>query len=192
MALFHVLLGLLSRGDSHGYDLKRRYDARFPAARPLAFGQVYTALDGLTRRGWIDSGAPVKAGAAERTVFALTPEGRAELDRWLDEVEPPAPHAGNPLQVKVTIALLVSGPQAASGYLSAQRSAHLVRMRDYTRVVNEPGRAMAEVLAADYALTHLEADLKWIEAAQTRVGRLADELDAEHTPHDPATEEQRS
>jgi DNA-binding PadR family transcriptional regulator len=178
MAMGHVLLGLLVGGERHGYDLKRLYDERFPAARPLAFGQVYTALDSITRRGWVEPTGTAKAGAAERTSFRLTTEGRAELDRWLAEVEPPAPHAGNPFQLKVTLALLAAGPEVAGGYLRAQRSAHLARMRHYVKVTTDPDAAVAEVLAADYALTHLEADLRWLEAAETRVDALARELAA--------------
>ena len=177
MAVAHVLLGLLARGERHGYDLKRQYDARFPAARPMAFGQGYTALEKLTRSGWIEPTGTAKAGAAERTSFRLTTAGRDELDRWLAEVEPPAPHAGNPFQLKVTLALLSAGPDVAARYLRAQRSAHLARMRDYVRVTSDPATALAEVLAADYALTHLEADLRWLEVAETRVGDLARDLD---------------
>lgn len=176
MAMGHVLLGLLARGERHGYELKRQYDARFPAAKPLAFGQVYTALDSLTRRGFVEAAAVEKAGAAERTTFRMTAEGRAELDRWLAEVEAPAPHAGNPFQLKVTLALLAAGPEVATQYLRAQRSAHLARMRDFVKLTSDPDAALAEVLAADYALTHLEADLRWLENAETRVGDLAREL----------------
>jgi DNA-binding PadR family transcriptional regulator len=176
MAVGHVVLGLLARGERHGYELKRLYDERFPAARPLAFGQVYTALDGAARRGWVEPTGTSKAGAAERTAYRITAGGRAELDRWLAEVEPPAPHAGNPFQLKVTLALLAAGPAVAAGYLHAQRAAHLDRMRHYVRLTADPDRPLAEVLAADYALTHLEADLRWLEAALTRVDDLAEEL----------------
>lgn len=182
MATGHVLLGLLARGERHGYELKRQYDARFPAAKPLAFGQVYAALDALARRGHVEAATVEKAGAAERTSFRMTPEGRAELDRWLTEVEPPAPHAGNPFQLKVTLALLAADAEVATTYLRAQRSAHLTRMRHFARVTSDPDAALAEVLAADYALTHLEADLRWLEAAETRVGDLAQELDTDPTP----------
>jgi DNA-binding PadR family transcriptional regulator len=190
VAVGHVLLGLLAGRERHGYDLKRQYDARFPAARPLAFGQVYAALETLTRRGWVERAGSAKAGAAERTSFRLTADGRSEFDRWLAEVEPPAPHADNPFQVKVTLALLAAGPAEATTFLRAQRSAHLARMRDYVRRTTDPAAALAEVLAADYALTHLEADLRWLEAAEARVGDLARELDrpthpGEEPDHDP-------
>ena len=101
MSTGHVLLGLLAEGERHGYELKREHDARFPAARPLAFGQVYATLERLRNRGLVDTAASVKADGPERTPYALTDAGRAELDRWLAEVEAPSPYVANPLSVKV-------------------------------------------------------------------------------------------
>ena len=44
-----TLLGLLERGPSHGYDLKRDYDAYFGRGRPLRYSQVYATLSRLAR-----------------------------------------------------------------------------------------------------------------------------------------------
>ena len=45
------LLGLLERGPSHGYDLKRDYDAYFGRGRTLRYSQVYATLSRLAREG---------------------------------------------------------------------------------------------------------------------------------------------
>ncbi len=178
MSLGHVLLGLLVPGDRHGYELKRSYDSRFPAARPLASAQVYTALGKLTRDGLVEPGARERAAGPDRTAYTLTDQGRTEFGRWLEEIEPPSPFVSNPLAVKVTLAVLTSGEQAARSYLRRQRAAHLERMRDYTRLKTSPTASLAEVLAADYALEHLDADLRWIDNALTRATALTQELTA--------------
>lgn len=46
-----TLLGLLEREPSHGYDLKRDYDALFGRGKPLPYGQVYSTLGRLARDG---------------------------------------------------------------------------------------------------------------------------------------------
>ena len=46
-----TLLGLLERGPSHGYDLKRDYDAYFGLGKPLRYSQVYATLSRLARDG---------------------------------------------------------------------------------------------------------------------------------------------
>src|SRR6266581_2702597 len=51
-----ALLGLLEREPSHGYDLKRDYDAYFGRGKPLPFGQVYATLGRLARDGKVVAG----------------------------------------------------------------------------------------------------------------------------------------
>src|SRR5580693_6098594 len=46
-----TLLGLLEREPSHGYELKRDYDAFFGRGKPVSFGQVYGTLSRLARDG---------------------------------------------------------------------------------------------------------------------------------------------
>lgn len=177
----HVLLGLLAGGGRHGYELKREHDHRFPAARPLAYGQVYATLDRLRRQGLVDPVSTERVDGPDRTTFALTPAGRATLDQWLADVEPPAPYVDNPVATKLTVALLVGHQRGAAGFLRRQRVAHLDRMRQYTDVKTDPLSPLASVLAADYALSHLDADLRWMETALGRVAALAREIDPEET-----------
>lgn len=176
MTVGHALLGLLVPGERHGYELKRRYDQQFPAARPLASAQVYSTLARLSRDGFVVQGEPERDGGPDRTAYTLTTEGRGELQRWLGEVEPPSPFVTNPLVVKLTVAVLTAGEPAAQDYLRRQRAAHLDRMRDFTRAKLEPDVALAELLAADYALEHLNADLHWIENALARTATLTEEV----------------
>lgn len=173
MSTGHVLMGLLVSGERHGYDLKREHDQVFAGAKPLAFGQVYATLERLQKKRHVEAVEVERVDGPDRTVFALTVGGREELDRWLSEIEPPAPHVANPLAVKATIALLVGDEQQARRYLAAQRAAHLTRMRHYTHVKTAPETGLAEVLAADYAIAHLDADLQWLDLALARINQLA-------------------
>lgn len=182
MTVGHVLMGLLAPGDRHGYDLKRQHDERFPAARPIAPGVVYGALERLRRDGLVAAGDPTRAGGPDRTAFGLTGAGRAELHRWLTDVEPPGPHVTNPLAVKVTLLLLTAGEDAVRDQLGRQRAAHLAAMRVHTRVKNDPATPLPRVLAADYAINHLDADLRWIDTALARVSEFADALTIHQEP----------
>ena len=172
MTTGHVLMGLLATGDRHGYDLKKEHDARFVGSKPLAFGQVYATLERLAKKHHVTPIDVERVDGPDRTVYHLTSAGRAELDRWLQEIETPAPHVANPLAVKATLALLVGDRDQATRYLSDQRAAHLDRMRHYTRVKTDPHTGLAEVLAADYALAHLDADLQWLDLALDRITAL--------------------
>ena len=176
MSLHYVLLGLLAVDDRHGYELKQLYDKQFPQARPLASAQIYSTLSRLAKAGHVEQGTAERAGGPDRIPYSLTEAGRVELIRWLEEVEPPSPFVANPLAVKVTIAALISGEVAAGTYLQRQRAVHLARMRQYTRIKTDPGSSLAVVLAADYAIEHLNADLHWIETAMARISALTKEI----------------
>jgi DNA-binding PadR family transcriptional regulator len=176
MSTGHVLLGLLTRGPLHGYELKRAYDHRLPQAKPLGFGQVYATLGRLERDGFVAPDDPDQAGGPERTAFGITAQGETELSTWLGTIEPPSPHVTSALLTKVTVALLAAGEQRARDYLVAQRAAHSTRLREYTKMKSDPDARLADVIAADYAIAHLDADLRWLRTTLDRVAELRQEI----------------
>jgi DNA-binding PadR family transcriptional regulator len=166
MSVSHALLGILARGPAHGYDLKREHDARFPSAKPLAFGQVYATLARLERDGHAEITEMAQGGGPERTVYALTPDGRRALDDWLEQAEPAGPYPADEL-VRKTITALHVGTNAA-GLLARQRAQHMARMR---KLVSEQ-TAVCELgaqIALDHSIAHLDADLRWLETAAARM-----------------------
>jgi DNA-binding PadR family transcriptional regulator len=171
-ATTHVLLGLLAAGPRHGYELKRAHDVRLPRAKPLAFGQVYTTLARLVRDGLVVPAGQDQAGGPERTAYALTEAGRDALERWLSEVDPPAQYITSTLLAKVVVALLVADTDRARAYLVAQRRAHTARLRELTGTKTDPDASLGEVIAADFAITHLDADLRWLQTTLDRVSSL--------------------
>ncbi|WP_306210900.1 PadR family transcriptional regulator [Actinoplanes sp. RD1] len=176
MSTSHVLLGLLAHGPRHGYDLKRAHDDRLPQAKPLAFGQVYATLGRLERDGLVEQSGQDREGGPDRTSYALTDTGRARLGEWLASVEPPAPYVTSTLFAKVVVGLLAAGVEAASGYLIAQRAAHAARLRELTAVKTDAQATVGDVIAADYAITHLDADLRWMQTTLQRVAELNREV----------------
>ncbi|MFG2047706.1 PadR family transcriptional regulator [Micromonospora sp. NPDC048935] len=171
MSTPHVLLGLLAAGSRHGYELKRAHDERLPRARPLAFGQVYATLGRLERDGLVATAGQDRAAGPDRTAYALTDQGWATLDQWLTTVEPPMPYVASTLFAKVVVALLVADVDRARSYLIAQRAAHTARLRELTAVKVDPTATLSDVVAVDYAITHLDADLRWLHAT---LGRVSD------------------
>jgi DNA-binding PadR family transcriptional regulator len=112
-----MLLGLLEREPSHGYDLKRDYDSYFGQGRPLRYSQVYSTLSRPARDGKVVAG-PAKQGAGpERRRYAITEAGTEEVHAWLSEPAPQEPDLQSGLFAKVAIALLLG--QSADQYLDA-------------------------------------------------------------------------
>lgn len=176
MSTAHVLLGLLASGPKHGYELKRAYDQLLPRSKPVAFGQVYATLGRLQRDGLIAVAGQERDGGPDRTSFELTEAGGKRLDGWLGEVEPPAPFVTSALFEKVALAVLVDGEQRARDYLVAQRAAHMERLRELTAVKTDPASSLGDIVAADFAILHLDADLRWLANTLERVADLHREV----------------
>ncbi|MFI5934781.1 PadR family transcriptional regulator [Actinoplanes sp. NPDC051494] len=176
MSTSHVLLGLLAAGPRHGYELKRAHDERLPQAKPLAFGQVYATLGRLERDGLVEQSGQDRDGGPDRTSYVLTAAGRAHLDAWLSAVEPPAPYVTSALFAKVVVSLLASGERTTTGYLVAQRAAHTARLRELTAIKTDRDAGVGDVVAADYAIAHLDADLRWLQTTLLRVADLHHEV----------------
>jgi len=151
---------------------------RLPRTKPLAFGQVYTTLARLSRDGLVTTAGQARAGGPERTSYTLTKAGRRALRQWLTEVEPPAPHVTSTLLAKVVVALLVADAEHARAYLIAQRQAHTARLRELTVAKTDPAAPIGEVIAADFAIGHLDADLRWLQTTLDRVADLHREVHA--------------
>jgi len=167
-----TLLGLLERRPSHGYDLKRDYDAFFGRGKPLPFGQVYSTLGRLARDGKVVISGVGPGEGPDRKRYVITDVGATEVDTWLTEPVDPEPHLQTVLFAKVVLALMLG--RSAENYLDTQRAAHLQRMRELTEIKRTGG--LVDALLADHGLFHLEADLRWIETTVARLDALAKEV----------------
>ena len=94
--LEYTLLGTLSDGPVHGYDLRKRATAILGPFRALSYGSLYPCLHRLSERAWIeqvDGGelpARKTASTRARVVYALTADGKEAFAEWVEEVGPQA------------------------------------------------------------------------------------------------------
>lgn len=175
MSASYALLGILGKQPSYGYDLKKDYDSLYGKDKPLAFGQVYATLSRLLRDKKITNKTTSKVAGPERKLYAITNLGRKDLEAWLATPEKLHPHTQTVLFSKVVTAILLD--KEADIYLDAQRAAHLERMRELT-TMRRTGD-LAQSLQADYAIFHLEADLRWIDVTSARLQTLVKEIRSE-------------
>jgi DNA-binding PadR family transcriptional regulator len=169
MSVGQTFLGLLEGQPRHGYDLKRVYDERFSPPRPLQYGQVYATLSRLLRQGLVEVDGVEPGGGPERKRYAITEAGVSDVQTWLSQPEHPEPYLQNVLYTKVVLALLTK--RSAEEILDVQRREHLRLMRDLTTRKTEGD--LSDQLICDFALFHLEADLRWLEITAARLDELA-------------------
>lgn len=94
-----AVLGVLSDGPLHGYELRKRLSGVLGPFRALSYGSLYPCLRRLEAKGLIhevdltpaiDSSAPPLSARRARVVYALTAEGKEEFDSWANQPGPEA------------------------------------------------------------------------------------------------------
>lgn len=172
MSTSHALLGLLDRAPAHGYTLKHDYDTLLSPGKPLAFGQVYASLSRFERQGWAEQTTVESGSGPERKLYRITADGVHVLDDWLFTPQEAGAFSSSTLFARVSVALL-SG-RDAHDVLDRQRTSHLERMRSLTARRRDADPAL--MLALDYELAHLDADLRWILDAGERLAAMRERL----------------
>lgn len=95
--LDHTVLGVLSDGPLHGYELRKRLTAILGPFRALSFGSLYPCLHRLTDRGWVEQVAQtpgvemvVVTSKRARVIYALTEAGTEAFTTWAADDGPEA------------------------------------------------------------------------------------------------------
>jgi DNA-binding PadR family transcriptional regulator len=161
-----VVLAMLAKEPSHGYELRARLrQALGPLGEAMNPGQVYVTLTRLETAGLVSSErSPGLADRPDRKVYELTPAGQERVGEWLAEVAWPKPNLAE-FHLKL-IAAAAAGLADPLGIVDAQRRELLRRLRDAERAaMAEPDGSDAALLLEGVVL-RLQADLRWLEACE--------------------------
>jgi PadR family transcriptional regulator AphA len=119
MSLRHALLGLLGEGPASGYDLLKVFDRSLAFVWPATQSQLYGELNRLADDGLIEVS---HHGPRGRKDYSITDQGRAELERWILDVEPDRVRR-NEAMLRVFF-LGTVGRQRAKAYLEREAAVH--------------------------------------------------------------------
>jgi DNA-binding PadR family transcriptional regulator len=166
----HALLALLSEGPKYGLQLRQEFEARTGEVWPLNVGQVYTTLQRLERDGLVESDDAGEAGPQKG--FRITKDGSTELAAWLhtppDMTSPPR----DELVIKVLVALRLPGVDVR-GLVQVHRRHVVELMQQWTRLKEDaPQDDIGLALVVDAELFRLDSVIRWLDAADARLGRL--------------------
>jgi DNA-binding PadR family transcriptional regulator len=161
-----VVLALLAKEPSHGYELRGRLrHALGPLGDALNDGQIYVILSRLEKAGLVmaeqSAGLPDRP---DRKVYVLTAEGHERVADWLAEVSWPRPDLTE-FHLKL-VAAAAAGLADPLAIVDAQRRELLQRLRDAQRAaLGQPDGSGAALLLEGIVL-RLQADLRWLEACE--------------------------
>ena len=161
-----VVLAMLAKEPSHGYELRARLrQALGPLGEAMNPGQVYVTLTRLEKAGLVASERAVGlADRPDRTVYVLTPAGQARVGEWLAEVSWPRPDLAEfHLKLVAAAAAHLADPLAI---VDAQRRELLRRLRDAQRAALAEPEGSDAALLLEGVVLRLQADLRWLEACE--------------------------
>jgi DNA-binding PadR family transcriptional regulator len=158
-----VLLALLAREPSHGYQLRAQLHlALGPLAAALNAGQVYVTLNRLEKVGLLTSERLGQTDRPDRKMYELSEAGRERVTSWLADTSWPKP-APAEFHLKL-VAAAAAGLGDPVRLVDAQRHALLAGLAAAQRAaLAEPDGSVAGLLLEGVVL-RLQADLRWLEA----------------------------
>jgi DNA-binding PadR family transcriptional regulator len=168
-------LGALLERPMHPYQLARVLAGR---GVPVNRGSLYDTVDAMTRAGWVEPRPAERAGTRpQRTPYALTEAGRAELARRLDH-QVRVPRREFPEFFGAVSHIGVLGKEGAAGALHDRAGQLATLIAGDQRRLDEALAAAAPrlfVIEAEYALAMLRAERDWVLALADDItsGRLA-------------------
>jgi DNA-binding PadR family transcriptional regulator len=157
-----VLLALLAKEASHGYQLQARLAlALGPLGGALNAGHVYVTLGRLEKAGLVCARRVGQADRPDRKVYELTAAGRERVHEWLADTSWPKPA---PAEFHLKLVAAAAGGLADPVRLIDEQRGELLRgLREAQRAaLAEPAGSVAGLLLEGVVL-RLQADLRWLE-----------------------------
>jgi DNA-binding PadR family transcriptional regulator len=167
-------LGALLERPMHPYQLAGVLASR---GVPVNRGSLYDTVDAMTRAGWVEPRPAERAGTRpQRTPYALTEAGRAELARRLDS-QVRTPRREFPEFLGAVSHLGVLGKERAADALRERAARLAALIADGQRRLDQALAGSAPrlfVIEAEYALAMLRAERDWVLAVAGDIasGRL--------------------
>jgi DNA-binding PadR family transcriptional regulator len=156
-----VLLALLAKEPSHGYELRTRlHEALGPIGDAINAGQVYVTLTRLEKSGLVTAEHVGQVHRPDRKVYALTAEGRGRVDAWLADLTWGKPSEFH-LKLVAAAAARLADPV---DLVEAQRGELLRQLADVQGAALDEPDGSARALLIEGVTLRLEADLRWLDA----------------------------
>jgi DNA-binding PadR family transcriptional regulator len=157
-----AILGLLSRGPSSGYELKKSVESSVGYFWGPAKSQIYSVLPQLVEAGLARVRKVEQAQRPDKNVYRLTAAGRDALKAWIEETPAPPDPDRNPLLLKVFFGDLAS-PDVLAEHIRARRE-EAERLRSFLEGVDED--ELHARLTIDWGLEYARAVIRWAKHAE--------------------------
>lgn len=182
--LKHGILGLLNYRQLTGYEIMTAFRDSLHFFWTAQTSQIYRELQGLEARGWVEKTAVPRQSRPDKNIYAIRPEGREELIRWLADDEIGA-RPRSPILMKVfflgersreeNIRYFQSLREYCELFLKSLDAAR-AHVSEYRGVLDDPEKAVYWEMTVDYGRRNMRMHIDW---AQSCIERLKQEGETE-------------
>lgn len=182
MSLPHLILGLLNEQAMSGYDLNKVFQNSVQHFWTTEQSQIYRALHRMMGDGWVRVEEVIQSDNPNKKVYHITPEGRAELLRWLGtplgDMRPHEAWVGqlffnHMLPLKQVIALFEARLQSLYNFVHTLEA---LKEQVEKMFAGEPDAELPlrRMLNLDYGIFMMRAELDWTQKQLEALRQLHD------------------
>ncbi|MBY8862674.1 PadR family transcriptional regulator [Nocardia sp. CA2R105] len=167
-----AVLATLVEGPMHRYEIAAKMRNRGKERdMDVKWGSLYTVVQNLEKHGFLEIVGSERDGARpERTIYALTPAGRAETEDWTRELlSTPAP-VHHPFVSGLSVAAIIPPDDVIA--LLEQRSERLTRRIAEDRAEMDKVRGAVPrlfLVENEFTVAMLEAEVAWVDALREEI-----------------------
>jgi len=177
MSLDYAILGFLNYHPYSGYDLKKIFDDSVRHFWPADQSQIYRTLSRLTEQGFVEMEKIAQEDHPDRKVYHITPEGQAELQKWLAGPCPLGePRSASLIQIFFAgqlsddeILAKFEGFAASLRATLAQYDQIPNQIGIYRKEINSPREHFFWMLTLENGIRNVRANLEWAESIIDRI-----------------------
>ncbi len=160
-----VVLAMLAERPMHPYELASLMRERGKDySIKINWGSLYTVVQNLEKHGFVEvAGTARQGGRPERTVYAITDAGRAELEDWLRELIA-VPNREYPKFEAALSVMAVLSPDDVIALLDERAQALATEIATETGALQEVSKEVPRLflVEAEFHVAMLRAEADWV------------------------------
>lgn len=175
--LKHGILGLLNYHQMTGYEIMTVFRDSLHFFWSAQTSQIYRELQTLETKGWVNKTIVPQQSRPDKNMYAITPEGREELLRWLSDGQPSLSFRSHIL-MKVfflgersredNIRYFENLKEYCGIFLQSLDAAQ-EHVENYRSVLDDPERAVYWEMTIDYGRRNMQMHIDWAQGCIDRL-----------------------
>lgn len=167
----YAVLGLLTRGEKSGYDLRKSAERSVGYFWTPAKSRIYAILPRLVDAGLVRRRDVAQAGRPDKQLYRLTVKGEEALRRWIGEGALEPETSRNTLLVKVFFGELAEPAQMIEQI--RQRRLEMEQLKAELEAIDATGSDdLYPSLTRLYGLEYAKAIIRWAKAAERELASV--------------------